>query len=65
MDFPFKGDETPLRHMEHAELISIGTVNGKLLRILHPGAPLTLCHIQDGRRRSDRASPCTSMSLSE
>ena len=28
MDFPFKGDETPLRHMEHAELITIGTLNG-------------------------------------
>ena len=28
MEFPFKGDETPLRHMEHAELITIGTLNG-------------------------------------
>ena len=28
MDFPFKGDEMPLRNMEHAELISIGTING-------------------------------------
>ncbi len=27
-DYPFKGDETPLRHMEHAELITIGTHNG-------------------------------------
>jgi hypothetical protein len=29
MDFPFKGDETPLREMEHTELITIGTYNGK------------------------------------
>lgn len=28
MDFPFKNDETALRHMEHAELIAIGTANG-------------------------------------
>jgi hypothetical protein len=28
LDFPFKGDEVPLRNMEHAELITIGTVNG-------------------------------------
>jgi hypothetical protein len=28
IEFPFKGDETPLRNMEHAELISIGTYNG-------------------------------------
>jgi hypothetical protein len=28
MEFPFKGDEAPLRSMEHAELISIGTYNG-------------------------------------
>ena len=50
MDFPFKGDETPLRNMEHAELITIGTVNGELygqfisvdmLRPL-PGRPSTI-----------------------
>jgi len=29
IEFPFKGDETPLRNMEHAELISIGTYNGR------------------------------------
>lgn len=31
VEFPFKGDETALRAMEHAELISIGTVDGKLM----------------------------------
>lgn len=39
MDFPFKGDETPLRHMEHAELITIGTVNGRPSTI-KPGKPV-------------------------
>ena len=29
LECPFKGDETALRHMEHAELITIGTLNGK------------------------------------
>ncbi|KAG5651523.1 hypothetical protein H0H81_008335 [Sphagnurus paluster] len=29
IEFPFKGDEAALRGMEHAELISIGTDNGK------------------------------------
>lgn len=29
MDYPFKGDETPLRSMEHSELISIVTHNGE------------------------------------
>lgn len=29
LEFPFKGDETALRAMEHAELISIGTHNGR------------------------------------
>jgi hypothetical protein len=33
IDFPFKGDETPLRNMEHAELISIDTSNGTYLHI--------------------------------
>lgn len=28
MDFPFKGDEQPLREMEHSELILISTQNG-------------------------------------
>lgn len=27
-EFPFKGDESALRSMEHAELIAIGTQNG-------------------------------------
>ncbi|KAI0747869.1 exonuclease [Daedaleopsis nitida] len=39
MDFPFKGDETPLRHMEHAELITIGTLNGRPSAI-KPGKPV-------------------------
>ncbi|KAI0362726.1 exonuclease [Trametes cingulata] len=39
MDFPFKGDETPLRNMEHAELISIGTINGRPSTI-RPGKPV-------------------------
>ncbi|KAI0721515.1 exonuclease [Cerioporus squamosus] len=38
-DFPFKGDETPLRHMEHAELITIGTHNGRPSTI-KPGKPV-------------------------
>lgn len=29
MDFPFKGDETALRSMEHAELISVVTQDGR------------------------------------
>ncbi|KAK0197457.1 RNA12 protein-domain-containing protein [Armillaria mellea] len=29
LDFPFKADEAPLRNMEHAELISIGTHLGR------------------------------------
>ncbi|KAH9901129.1 RNA12 protein-domain-containing protein [Cubamyces lactineus] len=39
MDFPFKGDEMPLRNMEHAELISIGTINGRPSTI-RPGKPV-------------------------
>lgn len=38
MDFPFKNDEAPLRHMEHAELIAIGTENGETyesITVLH------------------------------
>ncbi len=31
LEFPFKGDEAPLRNMEHAELIAIGTHNGILI----------------------------------
>ena len=31
LDFPFKGDEVAFRNMEHAELIAIGTVNGRSL----------------------------------
>jgi hypothetical protein len=29
-EFPFKGDESPLRSMDHAELISIVTNNGRV-----------------------------------
>ncbi|PCH38691.1 hypothetical protein WOLCODRAFT_131000 [Wolfiporia cocos MD-104 SS10] len=39
MDFPFKNDESPLRHMEHAELIAIGTENGRPSTI-KPGKPV-------------------------
>ncbi|KAI0928247.1 hypothetical protein AcW1_005551 [Taiwanofungus camphoratus] len=39
MDFPFKNDEAPLRHMEHAELIAIGTENGRPSTI-RPGKPV-------------------------
>ncbi|KAF9234783.1 RNA12 protein-domain-containing protein [Melanogaster broomeanus] len=38
-DFPFKGDELPLRTMEHAEIISIGTLNGRPSTI-RPGKPV-------------------------
>ncbi|KAJ6547159.1 RNA12 protein-domain-containing protein [Mycena capillaripes] len=39
LEFPFKGDEGPLRSMEHAELISIGTHNGRPSTI-RPGKPV-------------------------
>ena len=39
VDFPFKGDETALRSMEHAELISISTRNGRPSTI-RPGKPV-------------------------
>ncbi|KAK0448384.1 RNA12 protein-domain-containing protein [Desarmillaria tabescens] len=39
LDFPFKSDETPLRNMEHAELISIGTHLGRPSTI-KPGKPI-------------------------
>ncbi|KAF9036944.1 hypothetical protein BDZ89DRAFT_946218 [Hymenopellis radicata] len=39
LDFPFKGDETPLRNMEHAELIAMGTHNGRPSTI-KPGKPI-------------------------
>ncbi|KII88921.1 hypothetical protein PLICRDRAFT_590111 [Plicaturopsis crispa FD-325 SS-3] len=38
-DFPFKGDEVPLKAMEQAELISIGTQNGRPSTI-RPGKPV-------------------------
>ncbi|KAG9318163.1 RNA12 protein-domain-containing protein [Chiua virens] len=38
-NFPFKGDELALRSMEHAELISIGTFNGRP-SIIRPGKPV-------------------------
>ncbi|KAI0807276.1 exonuclease [Fomes fomentarius] len=41
MDFPFKGDETPLRHMEHAELITIVTLHGSgRPSTIKPGKPV-------------------------
>ncbi|KAI6151037.1 RNA12 protein-domain-containing protein [Pisolithus tinctorius] len=39
VDFPFKGDETPLRAMENAELISIVIMNGRPSTI-RPGRPV-------------------------
>ncbi|KAF7338610.1 Mitochondrial escape protein 2 [Mycena venus] len=39
LEFPFKGDEAPLRSMEHAELIAIGTHNGRPSTI-RPGKPV-------------------------
>ncbi|KAL0063290.1 mitochondrial escape protein 2 [Marasmius tenuissimus] len=39
LNFPFKGDETPLRSMEQAELISIGTNNGRP-SVIRPGRPI-------------------------
>ncbi|KAG6854990.1 hypothetical protein C0991_009813 [Blastosporella zonata] len=39
VEFPFKGDDTSLRSMEHAELISIGTHNGRPSTI-RPGKPV-------------------------
>lgn len=39
LDFPFKNDEASLRHMEHAELIAIGTENGRSSSI-KPGKPI-------------------------
>ncbi|KAH0830288.1 RNA12 protein-domain-containing protein [Lanmaoa asiatica] len=38
-NFPFKGDEFALRSMEHAELISIGTMDGRPSAI-RPGKPV-------------------------
>ena len=42
MNFPFKGDETALRNMEHAELITITTHNGRPSTI-RPGKPVHKC----------------------
>ncbi|KAF8906048.1 RNA12 protein-domain-containing protein [Gymnopilus junonius] len=39
IDFPFKGDEVALRNMEHAELISILTHDGRPSKI-RPGRPV-------------------------
>ncbi|CCO28883.1 Mitochondrial escape protein 2 [Rhizoctonia solani AG-1 IB] len=39
LEFPFKGDELALRNMETAELISIGTVDGRPTTI-KPGKPV-------------------------
>ncbi|CAA7267988.1 unnamed protein product [Cyclocybe aegerita] len=39
VDFPFKGDEGALRNMEHAELIAIGTKDGRPSSI-RPGKPV-------------------------
>ncbi|KAF7322646.1 hypothetical protein HMN09_00043200 [Mycena chlorophos] len=39
LEFPFKGNETALRAMEHAEIISIATHNGRPSAII-PGRPV-------------------------
>jgi hypothetical protein len=39
LDFPFKGDESALRNMEHAELIVIGTKDGRPSTV-RPGKPV-------------------------
>ncbi|KAF8831619.1 hypothetical protein HHX47_DHR1000799 [Lentinula edodes] len=39
IDYPFKGDESPLRSMEHAELITIATRDG-LPTVIRPGKPV-------------------------
>ncbi|KAJ3822055.1 RNA12 protein-domain-containing protein [Lentinula raphanica] len=39
LDYPFKGDESPLRSMEHAELISIATRDGRPT-VIRPGKPV-------------------------
>ncbi|KAJ3864348.1 exonuclease [Lentinula novae-zelandiae] len=39
VDYPFKGDESPLRSMEHAELITIATRDG-LPTVIRPGKPV-------------------------
>ncbi|KAH7877865.1 exonuclease [Lentinula edodes] len=39
VDYPFKGDDSPLRSMEHAELITIATRDG-LPTIIRPGKPV-------------------------
>jgi hypothetical protein len=45
VDFPFKGDEAALRSMEHSELISITTQDGKPL-----GIAMTLSHFPQADR---------------
>ncbi|ESK85972.1 hypothetical protein Moror_9473 [Moniliophthora roreri MCA 2997] len=39
LNFPFKGDEAALRNMEQAELIAIGTYNGRP-SVVRPGRPV-------------------------
>lgn len=56
--FPFKGDEHALRSMEHVELISIGTVNGKLRSFETFGGKLDGNRGQAARRPYDQESPC-------
>ena len=42
INFPFKGDEMALRNMEHAELITITTHDGRPSTI-KPGKPVYRC----------------------
>jgi len=59
LDFPFKGDEMALRNMEHAELISIITQNGKLY-VLRPSST-PLMYLQVGLPPYVRVSPSTDL----
>jgi hypothetical protein len=67
IDFPFKGDETSLRNMEHAELISINTYNGTHLYNMYNFSFLNTevnFFLQVVRQAYVRASPCINTSSS-
>ncbi|KAJ7632265.1 RNA12 protein-domain-containing protein [Roridomyces roridus] len=40
LEFPFKGDEAPLRALEHAEIITIGTAANGRPSTIRPGKPV-------------------------
>lgn len=60
INFPFKGDEVSLRNMEHAELITIGTKDGKAQTIFCCSASDCDC-IQAVRPISSRVGLCIDM----